>query len=141
MPNETAYVVDSMKIRADDFTDPAKVKDITVEMDVVETDEELLKLEVDNVQFELFYEDDSLPYKVTGTLTNPHAKKIDHAKVTIGLYNDQDVLIAVLRIMEETNIGKNESTEFETFYPYLSDEIYGQVTKVKAIAYEDFQNY
>ncbi|WP_252502068.1 FxLYD domain-containing protein [Sporosarcina sp. Marseille-Q4943] len=140
MPNETAYVVDSLEIRDEGFTDPDKVKSINVEIEVNETDEELLKLEIDDVQFELLYEDDSLPYEVTGIITNPHAKKIDLAEVAVGLYNDKDELLAVLRTMIETNLGENDSVEFGTFYPRLSDDIYGKVTKVKAIAYEDPQN-
>ncbi|MFS0689384.1 FxLYD domain-containing protein [Sporosarcina sp. 179-K 8C2 HS] len=140
MPNETAYVVDSLEIRDEGFTDPDKVKGITVEMEVAGTDDELLKLETSNVQFEKKYENDSLPYEVTGTITNPHTKKIDHVEVAAGLYNDKGELLAVLRIMNDVNLGENDSVEFETFYPYLSDEIYGKVTKVKAIAYEDPQN-
>ena len=73
IPNETAYVVDS--VPTDDIADPAKVKGTKVEIEVSETDEELLMLETDHVQFELKYENDNIPYEVTGIITNPHAKK------------------------------------------------------------------
>jgi len=136
MPNETAYVVDSYEIRDDEFTDPATLKGVAVEMEIAETDDERVMLETDDVQFELFHEADSLPYKVTGVLKNPHDKVVKKVEYAAGLYNDQGELLAVLRRSAETNLGKGDSTEFETFYPYLTNEIYGKVTNVKTIAYK-----
>lgn len=135
MPNETAYVVDS--VPTDNITDPAIVKGTTVEIDVFETDEERLMLETNNAQFELLYENENMPYKVTGIMTNPHDKTIENVQVTAGLYNDKGELVAVLKKMMETNLGTNNSEEFYTFYPELSDDIYGKVTEVKTKAYED----
>lgn len=133
MPNQTAYITESITL--DTIKDPDKLKSTNINIESSKTAEEPVMMKTDNVKLVKRYADINVPYLVTGTVTNPHSEKADDILISVALYDDKGELLGVLRRSLDISINPNGSKEFELDYPELPGNISGKVTKVNVIAY------
>lgn len=133
MPNQTAYITESITL--DKVKDPDKIKATNINIESSKTTDEPMMLKTDNVKLVKGFADSNVPYSVTGTVTNPHSEKADDILISAALYDDKGELLGVLRKSLDSSINPNGSKEFELFYPELPGKINGKVTKVNVIAY------